>query len=359
MLAITHGGGRRLASLFLFLFGVGFSAVSAEGQWSGSVVFDRDGLRSLHLAVGSHYGVSPTSVSRSSPSWLHPDELPVVYLVASEARISPSVVISLREMGWSWIEIARELRVSPAIFVAGLPRRGPLAHRAGYWRPRSPHELWRLSDWEIIDFVNLTFWAQVHRRPVEHVVVIRQTVPTWVHYITLPAPRTVVLVQQVVQTQYVQAPPRVVVPAVQVSGGGGAVNQHSTGTVVQSPPVSARPAQPRPTAQPAQGAASGGSGNAVPAVRPAPGPNPAGLAGPSPATGRSGPALAPPATPSSRTAPNPPPVVPSVAPSAPSRATPPAAAAPPTATSTGGRGVAAPPVPVGRGGGGSPGGRSP
>ena len=161
-----------------------------EAQVSAGVVLDRDGLRHFHLAIGQVYGVPVQTVSYWHPSWIHADELPVVYLLAREARVSPDVIIALREQGWSWLDITYHLRVDPAIFVAHLPSYGPpygVAH--GYWRKPSRRDYRRLSDRRIIDYVNVYFWAQAHHRPVTEIIVIRERVPTWTHYVRVEAPQ--------------------------------------------------------------------------------------------------------------------------------------------------------------------------
>ncbi len=204
-----------LAALFV---GVAAAPAPASAQFQAGVVIDRDGIRHFHLAIGHYYGYPVQTVTRWHPSWLHPDELPVVYLLARQARVSPDVVIALRQQGWSWLDITYHLRVDPAIYVTYLPAYGPpygVAH--GYWRKPPRSHLRRLTDRQIIDYVNVVFWASVHHRPVTEVIVIRERAPSWTHFARVEAPRI----------RY-QEPPRAAPPP------------------VQSAP---RPAQPRPAAQ--------------------------------------------------------------------------------------------------------------
>jgi hypothetical protein len=133
-------------------------------------------------AVSEYYG---TPVGRM-PAWIDPDELPLVYLLAREAGVSPQIVIALREQGWSWVDITYELGVDPYMYVERLP------YSTGYWRRYSSWEIRYLTDRHIIDYVNLIFWADYHRRPVTQVIVIRQRVPSWRHYVRYyTPPRTV------------------------------------------------------------------------------------------------------------------------------------------------------------------------
>jgi hypothetical protein len=133
-------------------------------------------------AVSEYYGMPMERV----PRWIDPDELPLVYLLAREAGVSPQIVIALREQGWSWVDITYELGVDPYLYVERLP------YSTGYWRRYSHWELRYLTDRHIIDYVNLIFWADYHRRPVTQVIVIRQRVPSWRHYVRYyTPPRTV------------------------------------------------------------------------------------------------------------------------------------------------------------------------
>jgi hypothetical protein len=153
-------------------------ALEAQPRFYGSMVLDSHGLRHLHVSVGQVYGLSAYQVNQVHPGWLYPEEVPVLHLIAREARVSPEVVLALREAGWSWWEISVHLRVRPRAFTAHLPYQPWV--RGGY------------SDWEIVEWVNLGFWAQVYHRPVREVIVIRERVPTWTHVVYHYAPTVVV-----------------------------------------------------------------------------------------------------------------------------------------------------------------------
>lgn len=146
------------------------------------VPYDDEDFTEYAQAVGEYYG---TTVPRA-PRWIRSDELPLVYLLANEAGVSPHVVMALRERGWSWIDITYHLGVDPYIFVDRMP------YTTGYWRRYNAWELRYLTDRHIIDYVNLLFWADYHRRPVTQIIVIREYVPTWRHYVRYHSPpRTV------------------------------------------------------------------------------------------------------------------------------------------------------------------------
>ncbi|HSJ06615.1 MAG TPA: hypothetical protein VK936_07935 [Longimicrobiales bacterium] len=143
---------------------------------------DYDYYDDYELAVGEYYGSPHDRI----PRWIDPDELPVIYLLAREARVSPEIIIALRERGWSWIDITYHLGVDPYVYVARMP------YTTGYWRRYSAWELRYLSDRHIIDFVSAMFWADYHRRPLRQVIVIRDRVPAWRYYVRYHSPpRTV------------------------------------------------------------------------------------------------------------------------------------------------------------------------
>jgi hypothetical protein len=156
------------------------SACGARGQVHVGAGVDYAGLDHIEMAVGDVYGMPVGPL----PSYIYPDELPVVYLLAREAGVSPEVVMALREQGWSWLDITYHLGVDPYVYVAHLPR------QRGYWGYPGRHYGY-LTDRHIIDYVNLALWASYHRRPVTQLIIIRQRVPTWTYYVHYHAPRVV------------------------------------------------------------------------------------------------------------------------------------------------------------------------
>jgi hypothetical protein len=152
---------------------------SAQSQYG--TAWEGDGIDHLHDALYDVYGL-PVEYA---PGYIDPDELPVVYLLAREAGVSPDVVIALRQQGWSWLDITHHLRVDPYVYVRHLP------YSSGYWGWQRGRPYRYLTDRHIIDYVNLFFWATYHRRPVTQIIVIRQRVPTWRYYVVYHAPRIV------------------------------------------------------------------------------------------------------------------------------------------------------------------------
>lgn len=170
---------------------VSLSAAAVDAQSAEDVWWDDYDEAYFHTAVNDYYDV-PVGAG-PPPSYIHPDELPVVYLLAREARVSPEVVMALREQGWTWLEITHHLGVDPYVYVSRLPR------RSDYWGWNYGRNYRYLTDRHIIDYVNLVFWADYYRRPVTHVIVIRQRVPHWFYYVRYHAPPRVVYVRNPVR----------------------------------------------------------------------------------------------------------------------------------------------------------------
>jgi hypothetical protein len=281
----------------LAVAGAGVAAPQpASAQISAGVVVDRDGLRHLHLAIGHYWGVPMETVYRYHPSWILPEELPVVYMLAHHGRVSPEVILALRHQGWSWLDITYHLRLDPAIFVAHLGPPYGVAH--GYWRKPSRSQLRRLSDRHIIDYVNVYFWAGYTRRPVREIIVIRERVPSWTHYVRVEAPRVQVrnpgrAVAPPVQAQPRPAQPRAVTsapaaapapsrnaapapqagrsPAVNAPGARAPAPSAAPGRATQAAPPSANRA-PAPTANRAPAPAANRAPTPAPSANRAPAP---------------------------------------------------------------------------------------
>lgn len=201
---------RTTGAVLLALLVVAHSVpTEAEAQVRTTVVLDRDGLRYFHLAVGSHFGHPYASVARVRRA-VHPDEIPVVFFIAREARVSPNRVVALRTRGWSWWDVSMHLGVHPRSFAALLPRRmGPpygVAH--GYWARRDARAIRYLSDREIVDWVNLHFLASYYRVAPERVIAFRDQGWSYVHVEGVLSGRTAATRANPVQARSARPPLR-------------------------------------------------------------------------------------------------------------------------------------------------------
>lgn len=137
-------------------------------------------LRSFYLAIGDHYGVQPRLVVDVRERYRYSDdELPVVFFLATRARVEPAVIISLRLKKMSWLDIAFHFSLTPDIFFVPLPpgRIGPPYGNAyGYYRKHGPARDWKkiiLTDREVVDLVNLRFMSDYYKMTPETVIAMR------------------------------------------------------------------------------------------------------------------------------------------------------------------------------------------
>jgi hypothetical protein len=143
------------SSKLVVLAAVGFSALSAAAQVQAGAVVSGEGLRSFYFAIGNYYQVPEREVVVVRERAVPPDEVPVVFFVARQAHVQPTVIVDLRRRGLSWSDIALHFRLDPDIYYfRGGP---PYGHAYGYWKKHSPR------DAEVIDAVNVHFLSDYHR----------------------------------------------------------------------------------------------------------------------------------------------------------------------------------------------------
>lgn len=137
-------------------------------------------VKSFYFSISSYFGVPEATVIRIREQYrLSDEELPVIFLLAREARVEPAVIINLRLKGMSWWDISLHFRLSPEIFFlpVNLVRIGPPYGRAyGYYRQYRHQKAWGrvvLTDVEIVDLVNLKFVSAYHRIPPERIMEMR------------------------------------------------------------------------------------------------------------------------------------------------------------------------------------------
>lgn len=137
-------------------------------------------VKSFYFSISSYFGVPEATVIRIREQYrLSDEELPVIFFLASEARVEPAVIINLRLRGMSWWDISLHFRLSPEIFFlpVTLVRIGPPYGRAyGYYRQHRHQKEWGrvvLTDVEIVDLVNLKFASAYHQVSPERIMEMR------------------------------------------------------------------------------------------------------------------------------------------------------------------------------------------
>ena len=162
-----------LAAALLFL------SIPRTGQADVNVGLSiQDGeVRSFYLAVGDYYNVPERTLVVVSERNIPDDEVPVVFFLASQARVSPEVIINLRLGGRSWMDITLQYGLTAQIFyVPFTADPGPPYGKAyGYFkkRPRSKWGEIRLGNADIVNLVNLKFISGHYGYSPEQVVKMR------------------------------------------------------------------------------------------------------------------------------------------------------------------------------------------
>ena len=152
-------------------------ASSLAGQVDLGISVSDGKLRAFYLSVGDFYGVPGPQVVAVRDRYRLPDEeLPVVFFLAAQAHVAPSVIMDLRLGGKSWLDITFHYGLDPnAFFIpVGAVRMGPpYGHAYGYYGKFQARRDWRkiaLTDADVIGLVNLKFMTQYHRVPPESIM---------------------------------------------------------------------------------------------------------------------------------------------------------------------------------------------
>jgi len=135
-------------------------SVTAKAQVSAGISFSDGDLSSFYLAVGQTYDVPEREVIIIHERNIPDDEIPVVFFIASRARVRPEVIVEYRLAGRSWMEITMIYHLDPSIYYIELDGDpGPEYGRAyGHWkRPRHEWRNIRFEDDDVVKMVNLRF----------------------------------------------------------------------------------------------------------------------------------------------------------------------------------------------------------
>jgi hypothetical protein len=160
-----------LAALFCLM---GFTAAQAQVQFG--VSGGSSGITNFYLAIGSYFKVPETQVTVIREKRIPDDQIPVVLFIAQKSHRTPAEVMELRSAGFSWMDVALRCKLTPEVFYVQLKdARGPYGNAYGYYKKYKKNQ-WRrirLSDNDIVNFVNLRFISDHYRCQPDEVVVMR------------------------------------------------------------------------------------------------------------------------------------------------------------------------------------------
>ncbi|HOL45403.1 MAG TPA: hypothetical protein PK100_02925 [Candidatus Saccharicenans sp.] len=180
------GRAKRIASwLFIIIFFLilelfsGPAPLSAQNVNLG-VSFADSRLLGFYFSISKYFNVpSETVIDIRSRYRLADEDLPVVFFIAKQARVEPSLIINLRLKGLSWWDISVQFGLNPEIFFVPVTvvKIGPPYGKAyGYYRHYHGQKKWGeviLSDEDIINLVNLKFIADTQQVEPERIMEMR------------------------------------------------------------------------------------------------------------------------------------------------------------------------------------------
>ncbi len=131
----------------------------------------------FYAAIGTYYKVPHRDVVILRERGIPLDEMPVVFFIASRARVEPSVIIDFRLRNRGWMDIMLHFGLSPEILYVPVKRvYGPPFGKAyGYYKNK-PKKDWKyivLDDDDVINLVNLRFVSEHYGYPPEKVIEMR------------------------------------------------------------------------------------------------------------------------------------------------------------------------------------------
>lgn len=168
----------RKAAAFLLFALIVSPALAHAIDFGFGLQVDDEGRKSFYLAVSSHYQVPEKEIVVVRERRVPDEEMPVVFFLASRLNVSPKTIIDLRLGGKSWMDITFQYGKTAEIFYVPVENVSgpPYGHAYGHFKKRSKNK-WneiRLSDDDIVNFVNLKFISDHYGWTPDEVVKMRQ-----------------------------------------------------------------------------------------------------------------------------------------------------------------------------------------
>lgn len=169
----------RIAYICIIVIALSVCGLSerAEARVDIGVTIGDEGIRDFYFSVGDYYRVPEREVIIIRERRIPDEEIPVVLFLAKRGGVPFARVIEMRRSGLAWIDITLRLGLSPEIFYVPVTIvSGPPYGKAyGHFKKKHKNE-WRtirLSDDDVINFVNLKFISDYHGYAPERVIEMR------------------------------------------------------------------------------------------------------------------------------------------------------------------------------------------
>lgn len=163
--------------VFLFLALVTAGIAGAEVKMGISL--SDGGIGSFYLSVGNYSRIPEKEVMAVKWKGIPDEELPVVFFFASKAGVRYEEIVKLRLKRVKWMKIAKIYKLDPSIFYIPVNNytHGRVYGRSYRYYTGQKQERWKrikLTDNEIINFVNLRFVSEYHGYGPEQVMKMRE-----------------------------------------------------------------------------------------------------------------------------------------------------------------------------------------
>ena len=170
----------RLFTSLMFLFLILGMMMAQDSKVDLGISVSDGKLQSFYLAVSDYYRVPGRQVVTTKERYRFRDEeLPVIYFIAAQAGVNPNVIIDLRIKGMSWLDVTFHHGLTPEIFYVPVTVKKigpPYGNAYGHYKKYRPKKEWKkviLSDYEVIDLVNLRFMSKHYKLRPEVVMKMR------------------------------------------------------------------------------------------------------------------------------------------------------------------------------------------
>ena len=165
------------AIVFSFFALVPAGAVRAE--ISMGISLSESGMGSFYLSLGNYSRVPEKEVMAVKWKGIPDEELPVVFFFASKAGVRYEEIVRLRLKRTGWMKIARMYNINPAVFYVPVNSSayGRVYGRQYRYYTGQKQDKWKrikLTDREIINFVNLRFVSEYYGYAPEYVMKMRE-----------------------------------------------------------------------------------------------------------------------------------------------------------------------------------------
>ena len=168
---------RKLLIPITFIFVFLLSAGTTQADVNVGLSVDKDGLKSFHLAIGEHYVTYDKEIEAIRKLRIPDEELPLVFFFANHAGVGKDEIIRFRLKGKSGMDICLHFGYTAEIFYVPIKSNPgpPYGNAYGHFKNKNKKK-WkeiRLTDAEIINFVNLKFMSEYYGYSPDEIIRMR------------------------------------------------------------------------------------------------------------------------------------------------------------------------------------------